>query len=99
MYEEPPSTALPDLVKLAGGSDKVAQLAMERAEAGRLIEALHLTDAALAADPKDRKALEARLKALKALRDRSHNSNERGWLSNGINTTQQKLTTTTEPRP
>jgi alkyl sulfatase BDS1-like metallo-beta-lactamase superfamily hydrolase len=91
MYEQPASTVLPDLVKLAGGSGKVAQLAMERVEAGQLMEALHLTDAALASDPKDRQALEARLKALQTLRQQSHNSNERGWLSSGIQTTQQRL--------
>jgi hypothetical protein len=50
-----------------------------------------LIDAALAADPDSRPALEARLKALQFLRDRSRNSNERGWLDYSIGVTKGKL--------
>ena len=91
MYAAPASSAFPDLVKLAGGPDKVAQLAMERVARGELVEALHLTDAALAADPRHTKALEIRLQALQKLRDQSHNSNESGWLDNGIQQVKQQL--------
>ena len=84
MYETPASSAFPDLVKLAGGPDRVAELAMERVKAGQFVESLHLTAAALSADPRHSKALEVRLTALKALRERSHNSNERGWLDHAI---------------
>src|SRR5215813_9110529 len=52
MYEKPASSVYPDVVKLAGGADAVARLAMERAQAGQAVEALHLSDMALAADPK-----------------------------------------------
>ena len=91
MYDAPPSSAFPDLVKLAGGPDKVAQLAMERVGSGDLVAALHLTDAALAVDPGHRQALEVRLQALQKLRARSHNSNESGWLDSGIQEAKQSL--------
>jgi alkyl sulfatase BDS1-like metallo-beta-lactamase superfamily hydrolase len=91
MYAAPPSSAFPDLVKLAGGPDKVARLAMERLASGELVAALHLTDVALAANPWHRSALEVRLQALQKLRARSHNSNESGWLDNGIQKVKERL--------
>ena len=68
MYEKPASTVYPELVTLAGGPDVLARRALERIEEGRPVEALHLTNVSLAADPKHRKTLEARLKALETLR-------------------------------
>ncbi|HET9532797.1 MAG TPA: MBL fold metallo-hydrolase [Blastocatellia bacterium] len=91
MYEAPASSVYPDLVKLAGGPDAVARAAMERAQAGQAVEALHLSDVALAADANNRKALEARLKALEMLRERCRNANERGWLDYSIKVTRSKL--------
>jgi alkyl sulfatase BDS1-like metallo-beta-lactamase superfamily hydrolase len=91
MYEAPPSAPYVDLVKLAGGPDTVAARALEVLKQGQAPEALRLTDAALAADPKHRGALEARLKALEYLRDQSKNSNERGWLDYSIRETKAKL--------
>ena len=91
MYETPASSVYPDIVKLAGGPDKIAALAIERTDAGDAVAALHLTDIALAADPGNRKALEGRLKALEILRGRCKNTNERGWLDYGIKVTTAKL--------
>lgn len=91
MYETPPNSIYPDLVRLSGGPDNIIKLAAERAGQGRLVEALHLTAAALAADPDSAGALEARLNALQALYERSRNSNERGWLQYSINQTKTKL--------
>ncbi|HEY7547716.1 MAG TPA: MBL fold metallo-hydrolase [Blastocatellia bacterium] len=91
MYEQPASSVYADLVKLAGGADAVAKLAGERTAAGKPIEALHLTSIALAAVPSNHAALEARLKALEALRDQCRNSNERGWLDYSITATKSKL--------
>ena len=91
MYEAPASSIYPDLVKLAGGADAVARVAMDRAQAGQAVEALHLTDVALAADAGNRKALEARLKALESLREKCRNTNERGWLDYAIKVTKGKL--------
>src|SRR6185436_1939711 len=91
MYETPAASVYPDLVKLAGGPDAVAALAIERANGGDAVGALHLTDIALAADAKHRKSLEARLQALEILRGRCKNTNERGWLDYGIKTTKARL--------
>jgi alkyl sulfatase BDS1-like metallo-beta-lactamase superfamily hydrolase len=84
MYEVPPSSVYPDLVRLAGGADRVAQLALEKLQAGKLVEALHLTDVALASDPKNEATLNVRIKALEKLHDQSQNFIEDGWLQNGI---------------
>jgi alkyl sulfatase BDS1-like metallo-beta-lactamase superfamily hydrolase len=89
MYEMPVSSAFPGLVKLAGGPDRVVELARERVKAGQFVESLHLTGAALAADPKHAAAIEVRIAALKALRQRSHNSNESGWLDHAIQALQK----------
>jgi alkyl sulfatase BDS1-like metallo-beta-lactamase superfamily hydrolase len=91
MYEAPASSVYPELVKLAGGPDRVVKLAAEKIEADKITEALHLTDIALAADAGNRKALETRLKALELLRSRCRNTNERGWLDYSIKVTRGKL--------
>jgi alkyl sulfatase BDS1-like metallo-beta-lactamase superfamily hydrolase len=91
MYELPASSVYADVVKLAGGADAVAKLAMEKAQANKPVEALHLTSMALAASPDYRPALEARLKALETLRDRCRNTNERGWLDYSIRKIKSKL--------
>ncbi len=91
MYEAPPSSAYADLVKLAGGPAPVVARALEVLQKGQAPEALRLIDAALAADAPYRGAWEARLKTLEYLRDRSKNSNERGWLEYSIRETKAKL--------
>jgi alkyl sulfatase BDS1-like metallo-beta-lactamase superfamily hydrolase len=94
MYEKPAASVYTDLVKLAGGAESVAKLAMERAQAGQAVEALHLADVALAADAKNQTALQSKLKALETLRERCRNSNERGWLDFSINQVKLKLSET-----
>src|SRR5262245_4425726 len=91
MYEKPASSVYSDVVKLAGGPDGVAKLAMERAQAGQAVEALHLSDIALTAAPNHQTALQAKLKALETLRSRCRNSNERGWLEFSIGQVKSKL--------
>jgi alkyl sulfatase BDS1-like metallo-beta-lactamase superfamily hydrolase len=91
MYERPAASVYPDVVKLAGGPDAIAGLANERVQGGDAVAALHLTDIALAADPRHRRSLEARLKALEILRSRCKNTNERGWLDYSIKTTTARL--------
>ncbi len=91
MYETPASAVLPDLVKLAGGPDRIAKLAMDRVTEGKFVEALHLTEAALAADPHHAMSLKARLQALQGLREKSRNSNEAGWLDNGMENVKRQL--------
>lgn len=91
MYETPASEVYPDLVKAAGGIDSVIKIAMDKMESGQTVEALRLTEVALAAEPANRKALEARLRVLEKLRDQCRNSNERGWLDYSIRVTKDKL--------
>jgi alkyl sulfatase BDS1-like metallo-beta-lactamase superfamily hydrolase len=90
MYETPPSSVYPDLVKLAGGPDAVVKLALEKVGAGKPVEALHLTDVVLASDASNSGALEARIKALKYLQDRCQNFVEEGWLEYGIRKAREK---------
>jgi alkyl sulfatase BDS1-like metallo-beta-lactamase superfamily hydrolase len=91
MYEVPASAVFPDVTRLAGGPDAIAKLAAQRVQAGKYVEALHLTEIALATEPKHRPSLEARLAALERLLAQSQNSNERGWLSYSIRQTRAKL--------
>jgi alkyl sulfatase BDS1-like metallo-beta-lactamase superfamily hydrolase len=91
MYEKPSSSVYADVVKLAGGADAVTKLAQEKLAAGDAVGALHLTDIALTAEPSNRKALEARLKALEILVTKCSNTNERGWLDYSINETRKRL--------
>ena len=91
MYEEPPSSVYPDLVKLAGGPDRVTQLALEKLQAGKPVETLHLTDVVLASDPQNPGALNARIKALENLHEHCENYVEDGWLQYGIRKAKQAL--------
>jgi alkyl sulfatase BDS1-like metallo-beta-lactamase superfamily hydrolase len=91
MYELPPSSVYPDLVKLAGGPDAVTRLALEKVEAGKPVEALHLTDVVLAYDKKNNPALNARIKALEYLKKGCDNFVEEGWLEYGISRAKEKL--------
>lgn len=91
MYGVPPSAVLPDLVDLAGGPEAVAGRAAKRLEEGRAVEALHLADAVLKADPAHPGALNVRLRALRALLERSVNTNEQGWLQYGIRSAEGML--------
>jgi len=91
MYETPPSSVYPDLVKLAGGPEAVVRLALEKFEAGKPVETLHLTDVVLASDPNNQAAFAARLKALEYLRERCENYVEAGYLEYGIRIAKEKL--------
>jgi alkyl sulfatase BDS1-like metallo-beta-lactamase superfamily hydrolase len=91
LYEVPASSVYPDLVKLAGGPAPLVNLALEKLAAGKPVETLHLTDVVLAYDAKNGPALEARLKALNYLRERTDNFIEDGWLQFGIRKTKEKM--------
>lgn len=93
MYELPPSSVYPDLVRLAGGPDAVTDLALKNLEAGQPVEAPHLTDVVLAFDAKNKAALNARLTVLAALEDRSENYIETDWLEYGIKKAKEQLAT------
>lgn len=91
MYELPPSSVYPELVKLVGGPEPLVKLALEKVAAGKPVETLHLTDVVLASDPNNRAALEARLKALEYLQERCENYVEAGYLDYGIKKAKEKL--------
>jgi alkyl sulfatase BDS1-like metallo-beta-lactamase superfamily hydrolase len=91
MYELPPSSVYPDLVKLAGGPEAIAGKALEKVEAGKPVEALHLTDVVLASDQKNSAALHARIKALELLQKQCENYVEEGWLEFAIAKAKENL--------
>jgi alkyl sulfatase BDS1-like metallo-beta-lactamase superfamily hydrolase len=91
LYDVPVDAVFADLSKLAGGAAPIAQLAAQYLDSGRYVEALHLTDVALASDPRFQPALAARLKALESLKAKSRNSNERGWLDYHIRVVKKRL--------
>lgn len=91
MYELPPSSVYPDLVKLAGGPEAIARRALEKVEAGKPVEALHLTDVVLAYDQKNSAALSTRIKALEFLQKQCENYVEEGWLEFAITKAKEKL--------
>jgi alkyl sulfatase BDS1-like metallo-beta-lactamase superfamily hydrolase len=93
MYEDPPSSIYPDLVKLAGGAEPLVQLASDKVKAGKPVEALHLTDVVLAGDPANRGALGARLEALTYLHDHTENYIETGFLEHAMKQAQDALGT------
>src|SRR5437879_6863991 len=91
MYELPSDSVYSDLVRLAGGAASIVKLAGERVKEGRTVEALRLLDVALAAEPANRSALEAKLNALESLVAACRNTNERGWLDASVAETRRKL--------
>jgi len=83
LYPVPYWTVSPELVALAGGPGPVAEAAAKKAESAP-VEALHLAEAALAADASHRGALAASLAAHRALRTRATNFWEVKWLEREI---------------
>jgi len=90
MYGLPPSSIDPELVRLCGGTDVLARRALELAQNGDDVRALHMTDVALAVDPNYKPTLEARLLALKSLLAKCRNSIEANWLRYGIRSVEEK---------
>jgi alkyl sulfatase BDS1-like metallo-beta-lactamase superfamily hydrolase len=93
LYPVPPSSVYREVVELAGGADAFAQRAKARVGRGEPVEALHLVEMALAAQPDHRAALEARLAALELLLERSggENHSELFWLRHRIAATRTRL--------
>ena len=72
-------------------ADVLARRALELAQNGDDVRALHMTDVALAVDPNHKPTLEARLVALKSLLAKCRNSIEANWLRYGIRTVEEKI--------
>jgi glyoxylase-like metal-dependent hydrolase (beta-lactamase superfamily II) len=80
LFETSAASVHADLLELAGGGDAVATRAKIRLEAGDAVEALHLTDIALGAEPRNRNALKVARDAHLQLEQRSVNFWETKWL-------------------
>jgi alkyl sulfatase BDS1-like metallo-beta-lactamase superfamily hydrolase len=93
LYAVPPSSVHPEIAALAGGPGALAQAAQKRVAAGQPLEALHLVDIALAAEPANRAALSAKQAALRLLLDQRgpHNFQEDGWLRAALRQTAAAL--------
>lgn len=92
LYPVPASSVAGDLVELAGASELAAR-ARDHLDRGRPVEALHLTDIVLHADPGHRDALAARAGALQELLERSRGENlsEVMWLRSQIADTDRRM--------
>ncbi|MFT4025466.1 MAG: MBL fold metallo-hydrolase [Novosphingobium sp.] len=86
LYGVPRSSVYADLAELAGGADKLAERARVKLDAGQPLEALHLTDVALGAEPANRAALTVKKEASALLLEQSGQSNlsESMWLRSEI---------------
>ena len=90
LYATPYWAASPELVALAGGPGPVAEAALKKAESDPLL-ALHLAEAALAADAHHAGAQRASLAAHRALLRGTHNFWETRWLEHQIALLEAKL--------
>jgi alkyl sulfatase BDS1-like metallo-beta-lactamase superfamily hydrolase len=93
LYGVPRSSVNGDLVELAGGADKVAARARARLDAGQPLEAIHLVDIALGAEPAEPTALAVKRDACQALLAASGGTNlsETMWLRAEIAEAEAKL--------
>ena len=91
MYGESPNTGDADLVELAGGPEKVATRSREVTDGGDAVRGLRLADAALAREPGNRPALEAKRHALETLQKQARNGLEHAWLGYGLRGVQKLL--------
>jgi alkyl sulfatase BDS1-like metallo-beta-lactamase superfamily hydrolase len=92
LYATPRSAADAELVALAGGASAVAARAQQHVARGEPELALHLVDAALAADARNRDALAAKRAALAALLARDGaNFQLGGWLRHELRAAEAAL--------
>lgn len=86
LYPVPVRSLYAELAQLAGGAGALVAAARRHLEAGEPVEAIHLTEIALAAAPRDAAALRAQLAAHELLLERSRGENfwEWGWLTHRI---------------
>lgn len=86
LYDVPLSSIHADLAELAGGADVLAGRAREKLEGGQPLQAIHLLDIALGADPTNRLALLIKKAAHEQLLAECGGANlsETGWLNTQI---------------
>jgi glyoxylase-like metal-dependent hydrolase (beta-lactamase superfamily II) len=95
LYGVPRSAVNADLAELAGGADRLAERAADKLAADKPLEALHLLDIALGAEPANAQALTVKKAALEALlaASGSKNLSETMWLKSEITAAEQALGT------
>ena len=91
MYSKPARSALPELVAMTSGVATVVQRARNVLNAGNPVLALHLANAAIAADDDFKEAWNVRRDALSLLKSQSNNGIEKNWLQDGINKADSEL--------
>lgn len=81
LYPVPRNAVAADIAELAGGAARLAERATERLAAGDAVEAIHLLDIAIAAEPDSAEARAAMLAAHECLLDQAgENLSETMWL-------------------
>jgi glyoxylase-like metal-dependent hydrolase (beta-lactamase superfamily II) len=98
LYGVPRSSVNADLAELAGGAGKLAARAAEKLAADKPLEAIHLLDIALGAEPANVQALTVKKAALEALlaASGSKNLSETMWLKSEITAAEQALASVRE---
>ena len=93
LYDVPRSNVDADLAELAGGASKLAGRAKQKLDGGKPLEAIHLLDVALGAEPDNRDALAVKKAAHEALLAQCGGSNlsEVMWLKSEIAAADAKL--------
>jgi alkyl sulfatase BDS1-like metallo-beta-lactamase superfamily hydrolase len=83
LYGIPASSVAPAIAELSGGAGKIVEKAREFVAAGKPLEALHLLDVALAAEPDSVNGREAKKQALMLLLEQTGGNNlwERMWIA------------------
>lgn len=86
LYGVPRSSVDSDIVALAGGVDNITHRAAERLAAGDVLQAIHLIEIVLGAEPGNRWALELKRDAHSLLLERSGGTNlsETMWLKSEV---------------
>jgi alkyl sulfatase BDS1-like metallo-beta-lactamase superfamily hydrolase len=83
LYGVPPSSVAPAIAELAGGAERLAERAQAFVSEDKPLEALHVLDIALAAQPQCARAREVKSEALRLLDQQTGGKNlwERMWIA------------------
>ena len=90
LYGVPPSSVAPALVELTGGTESIVAKARDFLHRKKPLEALHLLDIVLAAEPDSPSGREAKKEALNLLLEQTGGNNlwERMWIAAAIRDTE-----------
>ncbi len=96
LYPVPASSVHADLVELAGGPERVAARATQKLDAGEPLQAIHLAEMVLNADPAEHRALRVMLAAHEQLEHESENFWLTQWLRKQLAELRRKLDETSK---